>query len=280
MKILVTGAKGQLGTDVVNCLGEMHDVVGMDRNQLDVTNLDECMQVIQSIRPDIVIHCAAFTQVDLAERERDQAYLVNAIGGRNIAIASEEMSAKMVYFSTDYVFDGNNNVPYQEYDQTNPDSVYGKSKLAGEQFIQSHSTKYFIIRTSWLYGQHGNNFVKTMLKLSKNRSDLKVVSDQVGSPTYTVDLVKFLADLIETDHYGIYHATNTGSCSWYEFAQTIFEIRNIHINVVPCTTEEYQLAAPRPKYSVLDHTSIQSHGFQDMRPWKEALGEYLSEGGI
>lgn len=279
MRILVTGAKGQLGVDVVNLLDKKHEVIGMDRQQLDVTNPEECTYVIQRLQPDVVIHCAAFTQVDLAEREADQAFLVNAKGSRNIAIASEVVGAKIVYISTDYVFDGSHTVPYHANDKTNPINVYGKSKLAGEHFIQSHSSKYYIIRTSWLYGKYGNNFVKTMLKLSSTRDEITVVADQLGSPTYTIDLVKFLANLIETDHYGIYHASNTGSCTWYEFAQAIFKLSNIKINVHPCSTEEYQIAAPRPMYSVLDHNSILSHGFQDLRPWEEALRAYLLDNG-
>ncbi|BCJ87796.1 dTDP-4-dehydrorhamnose reductase [Effusibacillus dendaii] len=277
MRVLVTGANGQLGKDVVKILSERHEVHGFGRDRLDITDLTQCREVVRSIRPDIIIHAAAYTAVDLAESEEDQAYRLNALGTRNIALASREVEGKICYISTDYVFDGMAESPYREYDHTNPINVYGKSKHAGEQFVQTMTTKHFIVRTSWVYGLHGNNFVKTMLKLGKERESLQVVNDQIGSPTYTVDLAHFLEQLITTDFYGIYHATNAGVCSWFEFANAIFEESGITVNVNPCTTEEFPRPAARPNYSVLDHMAIRTNGLSDLRHWREALKDFMQE---
>ncbi|MEB3103756.1 dTDP-4-dehydrorhamnose reductase [Ferviditalea candida] len=277
MKIVVTGAGGQLGQDLVRIMNEQHEVFGLTRNELDIKDLQQTQSVIESIRPDAIVHAAAYTAVDLAEDEETEAYQVNAFGSRNIALAAEQVGAKICYISTDYVFDGQAATPYREYDNTNPAGVYGKSKRAGEDLVKTLSSRYFIVRTSWVYGKHGNNFVKTMLKLAKEKDSLKVVHDQVGSPTYTVDLSYFIKELIETEKYGIYHASNTGTCSWFEFAKAIFEESSIKVNVQPCTTEEFPRPAPRPKYSVLDHLSIRANGFQDFRHWREALKEFISK---
>lgn len=192
-------------------------------------------------------------------------------------MAAREVGAKLCYISTDYVFDGTASVPYNEYDQTNPQTVYGKSKLAGEQAVQTLHDRFFIVRTSWVYGKYGNNFVKTMLKMAGERDQLKVVSDQVGSPTYTYDLAAFLLDLVQTDFYGIYHASNSGICSWFDFAQAIFEDSSVNILVEPCTTADFERPAPRPAYSVMDHTAIRSNGLNLLRPWREALNHYLKD---
>jgi dTDP-4-dehydrorhamnose reductase len=277
MKIIVTGASGQIGSDLVTTLQNKHEVFGLNRNQLDVTDSYECVSVIKSIQPDVIIHCAAYTSVDLAETEKEKVFLVNAMGTRNIAIAAEKVQAKVCYISTDYVFDGRTDKPYQEKDQTNPQSVYGISKLAGEEFIQTICSKFFIVRTSWVFGLHGNNFVKTMIKLASEKDSIKVVKDQVGCPTYTLDLSHFLSDLIETEKYGIYHATNSGHCSWYEYAKAVFEESNIAVEVVPCSTSEFPRPAPRPSYSVLEHSSIRSNGFIDLRHWRIALQQYIKE---
>lgn len=224
MKVVVTGAKGQLGMDLVNLLAsKRYDVYGYGRNELDVTNFHQVKQVISEVKPDVVIHAAAYTKVDQAESEPDQAFLINAYGTRNVAVASEEVGAKLVYISTDYVFDGKATIPYNEFAPTNPQSVYGKSKLAGEQFVRDLHSKFFIVRTSWVYGKHGNNFVKTMLNLSQERDELMVVHDQIGCPTYAVDLANYILELIRTEKYGVYHISNSGHCSWYEFAKAIFE---------------------------------------------------------
>lgn len=277
MKVIVTGAGGQLGKDLVKCLNLNHEVIGLDRSQLDITDDVQCRHLINLMKPDVIIHTAAFTAVDLAESNEDLAYSINAAGTRNIAVAAEQVGAKLCYISTDYVFDGTSTVPYKEYDNTNPQSVYGKSKRAGEQLIQTLSSKYFIVRTSWVYGTQGNNFVKTMLKLANERDNLKVVDDQIGSPTYTVDLCNFLLELVQTKKYGVYHASNTGMCSWYEFAKAIFEESDIKINVIPCSTNEFPRPAPRPGYSLMDHLSIRTNGFNDLRNWREGLKGFLKE---
>ncbi|MBW7460187.1 dTDP-4-dehydrorhamnose reductase, partial [Paenibacillus sepulcri] len=228
-------------------------------------------------QPDAVIHCAAYTAVDKAESEPDEAFRVNAAGTRNLAIASREIGAKLCYISTDYVFDGTSVIPYNEIDNTNPRTVYGKSKLAGEQAVTSLHDRYFIVRTSWVYGKYGNNFVKTMLKLGSEKDLLKVVHDQIGSPTYTLDLAHFLLELVRTECYGIYHASNTGICSWFDFAAAIFEESGSAIKLEPCTTEDFPRPAPRPAYSVMDHSSIRVNGLTDLRPWREALIHFLKD---
>jgi dTDP-4-dehydrorhamnose reductase len=277
MKVLVTGAMGQLGSDIVWLWADKCEVYGFGRDQLDITNEEQCRQVVDTLQPDVIVHCAAYTGVDAAESDADRAYQVNAFGTRSLVVAAERVKAKFCYVSTDYVFDGTANVPYTEYDNTNPQGVYGKSKRAGELLVQSLSTRYFVVRTSWVYGQHGANFVKTMLKLAGERDSLKVVCDQLGSPTYTVDLAQFLQQLVETERYGVYHASNTGTCSWYEFAFAIFEERGLNVRVEPCTTEEFPRPAPRPKYSVMDHVAIRANGFQDLRHWREGLRAFLGE---
>jgi len=278
LKILVTGANGQLGQELVRLPARPDiEIAGFGRDELDVTDPEQCRNVIGSYKPEVVIHCAAYTKVDQAESEPDEAYRVNADGTRNAALAAEQIGAKFVYISTDYVFDGKANAPYRENDRPAPQSVYGKSKLAGEQWVQSLSSRYFIVRTSWVYGKYGSNFVKTMLRLAEERDRLKVVSDQVGSPTYTLDLAQFLLELGQTDHYGIFHASNTGACSWYEFAKAIFEERGMTVQVEPCTTAEFPRPAPRPAYSVLDHGAIRAHGLKPLRPWREALRSFLQQ---
>ncbi|KUP23946.1 dTDP-4-dehydrorhamnose reductase [Paenibacillus sp. DMB5] len=284
MKVLVTGSAGQLGQDLVLLLQKQgHEVLGCDRQEMDITNLEQCVEVIGGFRPDAVIHCAAHTAVDAAETDIDAAYLINATGSRNVAIAAEKSGAKLVYISTDYVFDGMGTKPYHEYDNTDPQSIYGKSKRAGETLVQSLSSKFFIVRTSWVYGKYGNNFVKTMLKLGQEKPLLQVVDDQKGSPTYTVDLARFLLELIQTEKYGVYHASNSDACTWYEFTQAIFaEAEDIlglkfTARLEPCGTEQFPRPAPRPRYSVMEHLSIRTNGFEDIRPWREGLRDFLLE---
>ncbi len=284
MKVLVTGSAGQLGQDLVLLLqAQGHEVLGCDRQEMDITDLDQCVEIIGGFAPDAVIHCAAHTAVDVAETDIDAAYLINATGSRNVALAAEKAGAKLVYISTDYVFDGMGTQPYHEYDNTDPQSIYGKSKRAGEVLVQSLSSKFFIVRTSWVYGKYGNNFVKTMLKLGQEKPLLQVVDDQKGSPTYTVDLANFLLELIQTEKYGIYHASNTEFCTWYEFTQAIFaEAEDIlglkfTAKLEPCSTEQFPRPAPRPQYSVMEHLAIRTNGFQDIRPWREGLRDFLLE---
>lgn len=275
MKILVTGAKGQLGQDVVyQCKESGYDVLGCSREQLDVTDQEQCQRTVQSYQPDAIIHCAAYTAVDRAEMEVEQAFRINAVGTRNIAVEAEKVKARFIYISTDYVFDGQHARPYLEYDTPSPQSVYGRTKYAGERLVESLCSRYFIVRTSWVFGIHGSNFVKTMLKLANERLSLKVVQDQVGSPTYTEDLAAFLIQLVATERYGIYHASNTGVCSWYEFAQIIFEEFQVDVEVLPCSTEEFPRPAPRPRYSVLEPLSLRCNGFEALPHWRDALRRF------
>ncbi|MFC5649815.1 dTDP-4-dehydrorhamnose reductase [Paenibacillus solisilvae] len=277
MKVLVTGANGQLGAEFVNLTASGFDIQGFGRDALDITNLEQCREVLSVYKPDIVIHCAAYTAVDKAESEPDEVFRVNAAGTRNIAVAAREVGAKLCYVSTDYVFDGKGAIPYNEMDQTNPQTVYGKSKLAGEQAVSTLHDRYYIVRTSWVYGKYGNNFVKTMLKMAGERDQLKVVHDQIGSPTYTLDLALFLLELVQTDYYGVYHASNSGVCSWFDFAQAIFEESGVSIQLDPCTTADFPRPAPRPAFSVMDHSAIRINGLKDLRPWREALIHYLKD---
>ncbi|GAE26272.1 dTDP-4-dehydrorhamnose reductase [Halalkalibacter wakoensis JCM 9140] len=278
MKILITGASGQLGQDVtLLAKAQGHNVYAFGKNELDVTSFEQVNKEISTISPDVIIHCAAYTKVDLAETEVEKAYQVNANGSRNIAVCAEKVGAKVCYISTDYVFDGTSSTPYQEYDQTNPVSIYGKSKLAGEELTRTLSSKYFIVRTSWVFGSNGPNFVKTMLRLRKEREEVSVVNDQFGAPTYTKDLASFLLELVSSEKYGVYHASNSGHCTWHEFAEAIFKEAELPVTVKPISTEQFPTAAIRPKVSLLDDVMIRSNGFQPLRNWREALREFLIE---
>ncbi|MCP8617497.1 dTDP-4-dehydrorhamnose reductase [Salirhabdus salicampi] len=278
-KIVVTGAAGQLGSDVVQQLRKIdeYEVYGFTRQELDITNDEEVFNTFRSIRPDAVIHCAAYTKVDHAEEDPDTAYLVNAIGSRNIAAASEKVKAKLVYVSTDYVFNGESEKPYHEFEETSPLGVYGKSKLAGETFVRNLHSQFFIVRTSWVFGVNGQNFVKTMMELAKKMDELKVVEDQVGSPTYTQDLARNIIEMVQTEKYGTYHVSNSGQCSWFEFASEIFNQIGSDIKVNPCTTEEFPRPAPRPKNSVFDHMALRLNQFAEMPHWRDALTRFLQE---
>ncbi|WP_246120504.1 dTDP-4-dehydrorhamnose reductase [Cohnella terricola] len=274
---MVTGAGGQLGEEIVRLKGTPYEIIGLDRLQLDVTDAAQCMNAVASIKPDIILHAAAYTAVDQAESEPEAAWMVNVAGTSNMAKSAEAVGAKFCYISTDYVFNGNGREPYREDDLTEPQTVYGKTKLEGEQAAVQYSSKSFIVRTSWVYGKYGNNFVKTMLKLASERSSVSVVHDQIGSPTYTYDLGRFLIELVQTEAYGIYHASNAGKCTWYEFAQAIFEENQLSMKVEACTTEDFPRPAPRPLYSVMDHSAIRQNGFTDLRPWREGLQAFLKE---
>lgn len=281
MKILITGSKGQLGIEIIRQLSKnsINEVIGMDKEELNIVNSEDINETILSVKPDVVINCAAHTAVDLCETDIENAYKINAIGPRNLAIACEKIRAKFVQVSTDYVFNGNENQPYREDNETCPNSIYGKSKLMGEQFTKEFCSKYFIVRTAWLYGE-GNNFVRTMLKLAQNNKALNVVNDQFGSPTSTVDLAKAIINLINTENYGTYHGTCEGQCSWYDFAKKIFEISNIDIKVNPVSSEEFKRPAPRPKYSVLDNFMFKLVELNSFRKWEDSLREYLEVEGL
>lgn len=270
-----------LGNDLRKALGADHeliltDVVG-DVVPMDITNTADVMNTISASRPDVVIHAAAYTDVDGCEREPDKAYRVNGVGTWNIATACRENDAAMVYVSTDFVFDGEKTEPYTEYDRTNPLGHYGGSKLAGERHVRELCPRHFITRTAWLYGEHGKNFPYTIMNASKTRKELKVVADQIGSPTSTVDLAATIKDLISSPMYGTYHVTNSGSCSWYEFAKEILRIAGItDVEVKPILAEDWPSPTKRPKYSVLRRYSLELQGRDNLRPWQEALKEFIT----
>ena len=274
MRVCLTGAGGMLGHAIRNVFSDM-EVVGFTRDLLDVTSLNDTVKKIKEIKPDIVIHAAAFTNVDLCESEPEKAYLVNGIGTRNAAMACEETKCPILYISSDYVFDGAKGTPYNEWDEPNPVSVYGLSKLMGERFVSTLTNRFYIVRTSWLYGPDGKNFVDTVIRLLSEKESLQVVHDQHGSPTYTVDLAKKIRELLGRG-YGTYHITNTGSCTWYDFAVMIASKKGIKKPISPITSEEFNRPAKRPPYSVLANTLLKLEGIREARHWEEALQEYLA----
>lgn len=274
MRILVTGAKGQLGKEIAR-QGRGHELVLTDSDTLNITDGKAVASSFREIKPQAVIHCAAYTNVDGAESDVDGAFRVNVIGAQNIAAGCLEAGAKMAYISTDYVFNGNGNTLYREFDSVNPETVYGRTKLQGEEMVRQILGRHYILRTAWLYGE-GNNFVRTMLRLANEYTSLKVVHDQVGTPTSTVDLAKAIFQVLSTDAYGTYHATCQGQCSWYDFACEIFQQTGKKVDVVPVTTEEFPRPAKRPAYSVLDNYMLRMTMGDPMRDWREALKEYLA----
>lgn len=276
MKVLIIGAEGMLGHDLVDILSKENEISTTTIHTLDITDIEKTIDTVKDIKPEVVVHAAAFTDVNGSETNQDLAYKVNGIGTRNVAVACKESDSALVYICTDYVFDGEKGSSYYEYDQTNPLSVYGKTKLLGETYIRDILSKFYIVRTSWLYGYHGPNFITTMLQLAKTNDSLSVVNDQIGSPTYTVDLANAISQLIKKPSYGIYHITNSGKCSWYEYAREIFEIAGVEIEVKPVTTKEYPQPAARPKYSVLENYNWRMEGFTPLRSYKEALREYMA----
>ena len=278
MRILVTGASGQLGYDVERELerrGIEH--LGTSSRELDITDRAAVEHLMQSYRPDAVIHCAAYTKVDLAEDEPERCWAVNADGTRNLAAACREIGAKLLYISTDYVFPGTGEQFRRTDDPVSPVNTYGRSKLAGELAVQSLLEKYFIVRISWVFGKNGNNFVKTMLRLAETKAELSVVCDQIGSPTYTADLAPLLCDMVQTERYGVYHATNEGTCAWSEFAEAIFELAGRQVVVHPIPTSAYPTRAARPLNSRMSKECLHSNGFQELPEWKNALARYLKE---
>lgn len=278
MKILVTGAAGQLGHDVMGCLTQREiPCTGASRSQFDITDEKQTMDFIKKERPDAVIHCAAYTAVDRAEEERELCRAVNVYGTRYIAAACREIGAKMLYVSTDYVFPGEGERFYNPEDATGPLGQYGRTKLEGEKQVMELLEQYFIVRISWVFGKNGTNFVKTMLRLGQERELVHVVGDQTGSPTYTADLAPLLCDMVMTDKYGIYHASNEGICTWAEFAEEIFRQAGFQTKVNAITTEEYPTKAERPKNSRLSKEKLIWEGFYRLPAWQDALGRYLKE---
>lgn len=278
MKILVTGGGGQLGHDICRELERRGiEYMAPSSKEMDITDSDAVREQICTYRPDAVIHCAAWTAVDAAEDIPEQVFAVNGGGTRNIALACQEIEAKMLYISTDYVFSGTGTRFYEPDDPTGPVNVYGKSKLAGELAVKEFLEKYFIVRISWVFGEYGNNFVKTMLRLAETRTEINVVCDQVGSPTYTADLAPLLCDMVETEKYGTYHATNEGTCSWAEFAEEIFRLTGKNIKVNRISTEEYPSKASRPKNSRLSKACLENAGFIRLPVWNDALSYFLKE---
>lgn len=280
MKVLVTGVKGQLGYDVAGELAKRGaEVVGVDVDEMDITDEAAVKRVILGEAPDAVIHCAAYTAVDAAEDNEEMCRRVNADGTRYIANVCKELDIKMLYISTDYVFDGQGTRPWEPDDERNPLSVYGQTKYEGELAVQDALDKYFIVRITWTFGVNGKNFVKTMLRLAETNSSIRVVNDQYGSPTATADLAVLLSDMIETEKYGIYHATNEGICTWYEFTCEIFRQAGIDIEVIPVTTEEYNAKAKRPANSRMSKDKLDANGFKRLPPWQDALTRYLTKLG-
>jgi dTDP-4-dehydrorhamnose reductase len=274
LDILITGADGQLGKELTRRISQSYSVITLGRKEMEITKQEDVEQNILKYKPKIVIHTAAFTKVDQCEIDRKQAFEVNCLGTGYVAQAASKIGARMFYISSDYVFDGQKCSPYSESDLPNPQSIYGMSKWLGERLVL-YLTEGSVIRTSWLYGHEGNNFVKTMLELAKQKKEIRVVNDQIGSPTYVKDLAEAILELLDKKN-GIYHVSNSGSCTWYEFAQSILTEAGYNSKIVhPITTEEFGALAPRPNYSVLGHQSLHNENVQIPRFWYEALKEFI-----
>ncbi|MFI3237899.1 MAG: dTDP-4-dehydrorhamnose reductase [Lachnospiraceae bacterium] len=279
MKILVTGVKGQLGYDVVAELNKRnHEAIGVDIEEMDITDASCVTATITKLAPDAVIHCAAYTAVDAAEDNINLCMKINAEGTKNIATACKALDIKMIYISTDYVFDGEGTHMWKPDDERHPLNVYGQSKCDGELIVEELLEKYYIVRIAWVFGVNGKNFIKTMLNLGATRDSLTVVNDQIGSPTYTYDLARLLVDMVETDKYGRYHATNEGLCSWYDFAVEIFKQAGMdHVSVAPVPASAYPAKAKRPANSRMDKSKLTENGFVLLPTWQDALARYLKE---
>ena len=276
MRILVTGVKGQLGYDVVNeCKKRGIETVGVDVEEMDITDPSAVKRVITAAKVDAVIHCAAYTAVDAAEDNVDLCRKVNSTGTETIAKMCKALDLKMMYISTDYVFNGQGTRPWEPDDEREPLNVYGQTKYEGELAVENNLQKYFIVRIAWVFGVNGKNFIKTMLNLGETRKELNVVSDQIGSPTYTYDLAVLLVDMIQTEKYGRYHATNEGICSWFEFATEIFAQAGMDVKVNPVSSEEFPAKAKRPSNSRMSKEKLVQNGFKLLPPWQDALSRYL-----
>lgn len=279
MKILITGSKGQLGHDLMNELEKKGiEYIGVDVEEMDITDADACRRVITEAAPDAVIHCAAYTAVDAAEDNVELCRKINAEGTKNIAEVCRDLDIKMMYISTDYVFNGEGTRPWEPDDHREPLNIYGLTKYEGEVYIERLVKKFFTVRIAWVFGVNGKNFIKTMLRLGKERGAVSVVDDQIGSPTYTYDLARLLVDMIQTEEYGRYHATNEGLCSWYEFACEIFRQAGMdEVTVTPVDSSQFPAKAKRPKNSRMDRSKLVEKGFTPLPTWQDALGRYLKE---
>lgn len=274
--ILVTGSTGQLGSDVVKeLLKRGYSTLSPNRSEFNLCSEDSTRNYILNSNCEAIVHCAAYTQVDKAEDEKDLCIKINATATKHIVKCAKILDIPMIYISTDYVFDGTKDGEYTENDETNPINIYGESKLAGEKYVQEILDKYYIVRTSWVFNINGKNFIETMLRLSKANNQLSIVNDQIGSPTYTKDLSRLLVDMLETSKYGLYHATNEGYCSWYEFADTIFKLANINIDIKAINSNEYASRAKRPLNSKLSKDKLIEYGFKPLPHWEDALKDYL-----
>lgn len=279
MKVLVTGVKGQLGYDVVRELQKRgHEAVGVDIDEMDITDAAAVERVMTEVQPDAVIHCSAYTAVDRAEEDIEICRRVNVDGTENIAKICKKLNCKMLYLSTDYIFSGDGERPWEPDDEASPLNAYGQSKYDGELVLKKYVEKYFIVRISWVFGINGNNFIKTMLRLGRENGAVKVVDDQIGSPTYTYDLARLLVDMIESDRYGAYHATNEGICSWYEFAKEIFRAAGMdNVSVTPVKSGEFPVKAKRPKNSRMSKEKLVTNGFSLLPAWQDAVARYIKE---
>ena len=274
--ILVTGSTGQLGSDVVKeLLKRGYSTLSPNRSEFNLCSEDSIRNYILNSNCQAIVHCAAYTQVDQAEDEKDLCIKINTTATKHIVKCAKILDIPMIYISTDYVFDGTKDGEYTENDETNPINIYGESKLAGEKYVQEILDKYYIVRTSWVFNINGKNFIETMLRLSKANNQLSIVNDQIGSPTYTKDLSRLLVDMLETSKYGLYHATNEGYCSWYEFANTIFKLANINIDIKAINSNEYASRAKRPMNSKLSKDKLIEYGFKPLPHWEDALKDYL-----
>lgn len=273
MRVALTGSDGMLGFAIKSTFTDI-ELVGLSRRDIDITNLDKTVSKIKEIKPDYLLHAAAYTDVDGSELNPEKAYLVNGIGTRNVTMACEAIGCPIMYISTDYVFDGTKKEPYDEWDLPNSINKYGLSKLLGERFVMSFTNRFYIVRTSWLYGKNGKNFVDSITRLLSEKEELNVVNDQIGSPTYTNDLAVKLRELIDRG-YGVYHITNASRCSWYEFAVEIAKLKNSKTKIQPITSDNLNRPAKRPAFSVLANTMLRLEGIKELRHWRDALEDYL-----
>jgi dTDP-4-dehydrorhamnose reductase len=278
MRILMVGARGMLGTDLMETISPIHDVVGVDIQEIDITSMKQCLSAAEKYRPEIIINAAAFTRVDDCEMNPEKAFLVNGDGAGNLARAAKAQGAILVHYSTDYVFDGMKKGAYLEEDVPNPPSIYGKSKLHGENQVRDYCPNHMILRTSWLFGRNGPNFIRTIIGMALQGAPLRIVADQIGSPTYSKDLAAFTMHMIEAGCLGTYHLTNSGSCTWFELAGRAVEWAGLpDTPITPVTTAEFPRPAPRPANSVLANARLRREGFSLMRPWQEAAREYTEQ---